>query len=83
VAKNHKGAMASAAILPAAAILLETDAPYQPLRGKTFSSWQDLETICGSIAALRKEAGSPGASVEELEAITTANFYRAFSRSAG
>jgi TatD DNase family protein len=75
---NHKTAIACAALFPPERILLETDAPYQPLRGKTFSTWQDLDSICRGIAALRKEAGSPCATPEEIEAVTTANFYRAF-----
>ena len=84
VLKNHKEAMASAASFPSDRLLLETDAPYQPLpsvlgRGKEFSSWQDLGAICGGIAALRKEAGREGASVEELEEQTTGNFFRVFS----
>jgi len=80
VTKNHREAMASAAYFPSDRILLETDAPYQPLRGKTFSSWRDLEVICSCIAALRKEAGSTGSTKEELEELTTDNFYRVFKR---
>ena len=79
VSKNHREAMASAAFFPAERILLETDAPYQPLRGRAFSSWRDLDAICSCIAALREEAGSPCAAKEELEETTTANFFRAFS----
>jgi len=78
VLKNHKEAIASAGILPADRILLETDAPYQPLRGKEFSTWRDLSQICKCIADLRKDAGSPCASPEELEAQTTENFFRVF-----
>jgi len=80
VLKNHKEAMASAAILPAERILLETDAPYQPLHGKAFSTWQDLSQICSCIADLRKYANSSCATPEELEAQTTKNFLRIFSR---
>ena len=80
VLKNHKEAVASAAFFPADRILLETDAPYQCLRGKAFSSWRDLDAICSFIAALRREAGSACATVEELEESTTANFFRVFSR---
>ena len=79
VLKNHKEAMASAAILPAERILLETDAPYQPLQGKNFSSWQDLCRICSCIADLRKNAGSKCATPEELEEQTTVNFYKIFT----
>jgi TatD DNase family protein len=80
VLKNHREAMASAAHFPANRILLETDAPYQPLRGKVFSSWRDLEAICQGIAALRKEADSPCSCAEELQKQITANFYRVFGR---
>ena len=83
VLKNHREAMASAAFFPADRLLLETDAPYQPLRGKEFSSWSDLDAICRGIAALRKEAGSPCASFEELEEITSANFFRVFGKGCG
>jgi len=78
VLKNHKEAIASAGTLPADRVLLETDAPYQPLRGKEFSIWQDLSQICTCIAGLRKEAGSPCASPEELEKQTTENFFCVF-----
>jgi len=80
VLKNHREAMASAGILPEDRILLETDAPYQPLRGKEYSTWRDLSQICSCIASLRKEAGSLCASPEELEAQTTENFFRIFNR---
>ena len=78
VAKNHKDAINSAAFFPAERILLETDAPYQPLRGKNFSTWEDLNTICESIAALRKEACSSCSSKKELEEKTAENFFRIF-----
>jgi TatD DNase family protein len=68
------------ALLPPERLLLETDAPYQPPRGKTFSSWGDLPLICRAAAALRKEAGSPCAAHKELEALTEANFFRAFQK---
>ena len=78
VLKNHREAMACAAFFPMDRILLETDAPYQPLRGKDFSSWQDLDVICSCVANLRKEAGSSCCTIEELEKQTTDNFFRAF-----
>ena len=79
VLKNHREAMASAAVFPAERILLETDAPYQPLRGKTYSSWRDLDAICSCIAELRKKASNPCATKEELGETTTANFFKVFS----
>ena len=80
VVNNHKEAMRCSAFFPADRILLETDAPYQPLRGKTYSSWQDLDAVCKVIAALRKESGTDGSDQKELEVLTTINFYRAFSK---
>ena len=80
VLKNHKEAIASAALLPADRILLETDAPYQPLRGKEFSSFRDLNDICSCIAALRKKASSDCGEAKELEEQTEVNFYRVFGR---
>jgi TatD DNase family protein len=75
---NHKGARRCCAVFPAERLLLETDAPYQPLRGGAFSSWGDLPLVCREAAALRKEAGRPGGSPEALEALTEANYFRAF-----
>jgi TatD DNase family protein len=46
--------------------------------GRTFSGWQDLPLICRGAAELRKEAGGPGGAPEELQALTEANFFRAF-----
>ena len=79
VLKNHRQAMNCAATFPPDRLLLETDAPYQPLRGKAFSSWRDLPQICSSIAALRKEAGSPCAEPAELEKMIAGNFFRVFA----
>ena len=79
VINNHRKAMACAAAFPEDRLLLETDAPFQPPRGKTYSCWRDLDLICGGIAALRKKAGSSCDSFEELETVTTANFFRAFT----
>ena len=80
VCKNHREAMACAAGFPSDRILLETDAPYQPLRGKAFSSWRDLAAICGAVAELRKDAHSDCACAEEVEEAVTANFFRVFSK---
>jgi TatD DNase family protein len=75
---NHKEARRSCASLPAGRLLLETDAPYQPLRGKVFSSWADIPAILREAAALRREAGNPGGDPAELEALTDGNFRRVF-----
>jgi len=79
VLKNHRQAMACAALFPPDRILLETDAPYQHLQGEKFSSWRNLDAICSCIASLRKEAGSPCADKEELAQVTTGNFFRVFT----
>jgi TatD DNase family protein len=75
---NHKTAMDACARLPPERLLLETDAPYQPLRGRAFSQWGDLPCFLRGAAALRKEAGSPCGTGEEVEAVTEANFFRAY-----
>jgi TatD DNase family protein len=77
---NHKTAMDACARLPPERLLLETDAPYQGLRGRPFSSWGDLPAILRAATDLRREAGSPGGSPEDLEAIIAANFHRAYGR---
>ena len=79
VVNNHKEAMISAAFFPSARLLFESDAPYQPLRGNSFSSWRDLSTICQCIADLRKEASSSCFLPEELKEAVTANFFQIFS----
>ncbi|MDR2617368.1 MAG: TatD family hydrolase [Treponema sp.] len=73
---NHREAQRCCAALPAERLLLETDAPWQPLRGKTFSSWADLPVILNAAAELRK--GGPGGTAQELEAVTERNFLSAF-----
>ena len=75
---NHKNAIRSCAELPIEHVLLETDAPYQPLKGKEFSSWKDLPLILEAAAAIRKEAGtSEGTNQTELEELTDRNFFNA------
>jgi TatD DNase family protein len=74
---NHKEAMRCCAVLPQDRLLTETDAPFQPLRGKEFSSWQDLPLILKTMAVLRSGAGE-SVTAEELEKIMALNFGRAF-----
>ena len=78
---NHKKAILSCAALPAEQLLLETDAPYQPLQGKEFSCWSDMPTILEAAANIRREAGTMyGADVIELEKIIDRNFFGIFNR---
>jgi TatD DNase family protein len=78
ILKNHKEAIRSCAALPLDHLLLETDAPYQPLPGREFSRWADLPVILRGAAGIRYEAGAPGGDTAELEAATDRNFYRVF-----
>jgi TatD DNase family protein len=80
IINNRKESQRSCALLPAERLLVETDAPYLPLRGKRFSSWPDLPVIGSALAELRKEAGTPVNSPEEIEIQCVENFNRAFSR---
>jgi TatD DNase family protein len=75
---NHKRAVRSCAAFPAERLLFETDAPWQSLQGKQFSSWGDLPAVLGAAAALRREAEMPGGDAAELERVTDQNFYRVF-----
>jgi TatD DNase family protein len=75
---NHKEAIRSFAALPLDRLLLETDAPYQPLRNREFSRWSDLTVILHGAAEIRKEAGVSGGHPAELEAATDKNFYSVF-----
>jgi TatD DNase family protein len=64
--------------LPLDHLLLETDAPYQALRGREFSRWADLAAIRRGAAAIRREAGASGGDPEELELATDKNFADVF-----
>jgi TatD DNase family protein len=75
---NHRTAIRCCASLPLDHLLLETDAPYQPLRGREFSRWADLAAILHGAAALRTAAGADGGHPEELELATDRNFARVF-----
>jgi TatD DNase family protein len=79
---NHRQAMRCCAVFPANRLLVETDAPFQPLRGQGFSQWADLPRILEAAAALRREAGSPAVHAGELETLIEANFRTAFDTTA-
>jgi TatD DNase family protein len=75
---NHREAMRCCAVFPSERILTETDAPFQPPRGREFSRYADLKNILTTIAALRREAGSEASDVETLEKTIEENFRAAF-----
>jgi TatD DNase family protein len=68
------------AVFPAGRLLTETDAPFQPLRGKEFSCYADLESILETMAALRREAGTENSTAAEMKIIIEKNFRSAFNR---
>jgi len=73
---NHREAMRCCAIFPADRLLTETDAPFQPPRGKEFSCYADLEPILETMTTLRRDAGTADVSAAEIER----NFHTAFVR---
>jgi TatD DNase family protein len=75
---NHREAMRCCAVFPAGRLLTETDAPFQPPRGGEFSCYADIGCILEAAAALRREAGAEGSTVQELEEIIERNFRAAF-----
>jgi hypothetical protein len=70
---NHREAIRCCTLFPLDRLLTETDAPFQPLRGKQFSSYADLRLIITAMAGLRGEAAL------SLESIIEDNFRRAFN----
>jgi TatD DNase family protein len=76
---NHREAMRCCAHFPADRLLTETDAPYQPLRGREFSRWADLPDTLDAVCALRREAGAGCSNAAELEKTIEANFHAVFS----
>ena len=75
---NHREAMRCSAVFPADRLLTETDAPFQPPRGKDFSCYADLEPILETMAALRREAGVVDLTAEEMKETVDKNFHAAF-----
>jgi TatD DNase family protein len=76
---NHKKTMKTCALLDAKRLLFETDAPYQSLRGKTFSSYADINFIIQRAAELRQAAGQSCAP-DELETLSSENFYAVYRK---
>ena len=83
VALNHKQAQKSCALFPAERLLTETDVPFQPLRGKSFSQWADLPFIIETASTLRREAESNVSDAKELEKQIEANFNAVFKYNSG
>lgn len=75
---NHRKAMRACALLPPEVLLFETDAPYQSLRGKSFSDYGDLFEVVKWAAQLRLEAGTMAHTEQELHAVNDGNFRRVY-----
>jgi TatD DNase family protein len=73
---NHKNAMQCVATLPQDHLLFETDAPYQMLKGREYSSYADIIGILQQAVQLR--ANRDIHTIEELEQITDNNFCAVF-----
>ena len=67
---NHREAMHCCSVFPADRLLTETDAPFQPPRGKAFSRYTDLAEILRAMESLREKPG--------MEALIEKNFRTAF-----
>jgi len=78
---NHREAMRCCAVFPVGRLLTETDAPFQPPRGKEFSCYTDLARILETITALRRETGTRDLSAGEMKKIIEKNFHAAFDTS--
>jgi TatD DNase family protein len=72
---NHREAERCCAAFPAERLLTETDAPFQPLRGREFSRYADIEAVLRAMEALRGGAVNGG---EKMEKIIEKNFKMAF-----
>jgi TatD DNase family protein len=79
ILNGHKRAMRCCALFAAQRLLTETDAPFQPQRGKDFSRWADIPLIIKTAAALRSEAQSSVTDAKELEAVIEKNFFDVFA----
>jgi len=71
---NHKEAMRCCAAFPAERLLTETDAPFQPPRGKEFSRCADISAILGAMETLRGQ--------KEMEKVIEKNFRAIFQAEA-
>ncbi|MDR2796529.1 MAG: TatD family hydrolase [Spirochaetaceae bacterium] len=76
---NHKNTMKVCAALDAERLLFETDAPYQRLQGKSFSSYADVLLVIEQAARLRRGAGLP-CEKAELERFADENFFRIYKK---
>ena len=79
ILNGHKRAIRCCALFEAQRLLTETDAPFQPRKGKNFSCWADIPLIIKTAADLRREAQSNITNEEELESTIEKNFFDVFA----
>jgi TatD DNase family protein len=79
ILNGHKRAMRCCALFEAQRLLTETDAPFQPQKGKDISYWMDLPLIIETAAELRREAQSNVTDSKELELIIEKIFFNVFA----
>lgn len=72
--RGNRKAMESMARLPADRVLLETDAPYQTLKGQDHTPAAALVPVCRRAAELRQT------SFAEIARLTTGNFHKALDK---
>jgi TatD DNase family protein len=53
ILNGHKRAIESAALFPSETLLSETDAPWQPPKGRPFSRFEDLGAVIDALAEIR------------------------------
>jgi TatD DNase family protein len=75
---NHREASRCCALLPRERLLTETDAPFQPLRGKNFSCYADLVRILETMTVLRGETVPSNEDISLMENSIEHNFRDAF-----
>jgi len=71
---NHREAARCCAVFPVERLLTETDAPFQPLRGREFSRYADIKVVLGAMESLRGAVNGG----EKMEEVIELNFNKVF-----
>jgi TatD DNase family protein len=74
ILNGHKRAIEACALLPAGSLLSETDAPWQPPKGRSYCPFEALSEVLGGMARIRR------IEERELEAQLEENYRRAYGR---
>ncbi|MDR0684605.1 MAG: TatD family hydrolase [Spirochaetaceae bacterium] len=76
---NHKNAIRACAAIDSERLLFETDAPYQRLPGRNFSTYADIHLVIEQAALIKREAGQ-SCTKTELERTADENFYKVYRK---